>query len=356
MPLNCRPPAGLALAFAISFASAASTAAPLRAAPETVETVYVASVRAVDGPGSLATRNAGALHFSTVEVTLPGSHRPGGLSVEMTVEPSGSFAGKADFTRALVADTMAAHGTRQVVVLVHGFNTGFDESARRAGQIGADFDVPASMVLFAWPSGNRLDGYDKDLARAAEARDDLEDLLRTLARSDVSRIVVFAHSLGATLAMDTLARMRAEGAPEVFAKLGGVALMSPDMPIEDFKASMERLGSASNKVVAYLSQGDWALQLVADVTDQRPRLGSLTDPDELADIDMTVVDVSAIGSSDLTGHYAVGGQPGLIATINRMEKPDFIGFARLVAAGGLAGAVVKRHSPLIYISLPKLPQ
>ncbi len=351
MPLNCRPPAGLALAFAISFAIAVSTAAPLRAAPQTVETVYVASVRAVDGPGSLATLNAGALHFSTAEVTIPGSHRPGGLSVEMTVEPAVSFAGKAEFTQALVA-----HGTREVVVLVHGFNTGFDESVRRAGQIGADFDVPASMVLFSWPSGNRLDGYEKDLARAAEARDDLKDLLQTLARSGVSRIVMIAHSLGATLAMDTLAEMRTEGASQVFAKLGGVALMSPDMPIEDFRAAMKRLGNASDKVVAYLSKGDWALQLVADVTDKRPRLGSLADPEVLADIDMTVVDVSAVPGSDLTGHYAVGGQAGLVAAINRMEKPDFIGFARMVEAGGLAGANVERHSPLVYITLPKLTQ
>ena len=350
MTFDFRSPASLALALALSALAGVAAVA----AEPVVETVYVASARAVDGPGSQATRNSGALRYAEYAVTVPVSHQPGGLSAEFAVAPVAGFDGKAAFTGAVVGGAVEAHGTREAVVLVHGYNTGFDESVRRAGQLAADFDVPASMVLFAWPSGNRLDRYNVDMMRAADASANLEELLRTLADSGVSRIVLLAHSMGVILAVDTLAQMHEKGADRFFAKLGGVALMSPDMALDDFKDSMERLGSASGKVVAYVSKGDWALELVASVTDNRTRLGTLPDPRELAGIRMMAVDVSAVRASDLTGHYAVGGQPGLIAAVNRMDKPDFIGFAQMAAAGGLEGATVERHGKFTYVTLPQL--
>lgn len=354
MPALRNLPAGLAIVLVLLSLAAATApiAAPLRASQQPTETVFVASVRALDGPGSRATRNAGRLRFSQYAVTVPRSHHPGGVSAEFGVKAEAAFDGKAAFLRALLADARAAHGTREVTVLVHGFNTGFAASVRRAAQIAADFELPASMVLFAWPSGNRLDGYARDLERAAEARADLADLLRMLARSGVSRIVVVGYSLGAALAVDTLADLKAQDAAAVFGKLGGVALLSPDIPVDDFKRAMRRLGPASSKVVAYISRQDWALTLLADVTDQRLRLGSVLDAHELADIRMTLVDVSAAGASDFAGHYAVGGQPGIIAEINGMKKPDLIGFARLAAGGGIAGATVEQHGAVTHVILP----
>lgn len=330
----------------------AATAAPLwKRSPVATESVFVASARVQDQPGTQAARNNGALRFSRYTVTIPPSHRLGGLSSDFRIEPTTGYESKGSFIADLLQHTQAEHGTREVVVLVHGANSGFAGGVRRAAQMSTDLGSRATMILFSWPSANRLDGYLGDVERGAAATANLEELLDILGRSDVSRVVLVGHSFGVSLIMDTLAQMRSKGGGEVFAKLG-VALLSPDMAIEDFKVTAKQIGDLPAPIAVYFSSRDWALRLLADITDKRQRLGALTDPAEFADLNLILVDVAAAGTTDLVGHYAVAGQGRLVEVFNQLPDPDFIRFAQVLQRGVLSGTRVVRYGRTTHVVLP----
>ncbi len=319
-----------------------------------VESVFVASTRLVDGPGSLAIRTNGILHFDRYDITIPASHRVSGVSASFSVSEPTKIDTPGAFGRSVVASPVDGSTTREVMVYVPGYNTGFEESLIRAAQIGADLNVPANLVLFAWPSGNRLDRYAQDVQSAIDAETALADLLRTLARSRVSRIVLIGHSLGADLVMGALARLQASGSSVVFAKIGGIALLSPDIAVDHFRATMQQLHRDAPPVVVYLSKNDWALRLLSDITDKKVRLGSVIDPEELSDLRLSVVDVTQGGGVDLAGHFAVVTQPNVLAAINAQRHPDLIGFVNDLKRGVIAGASVTTHGRMTHILLQGL--
>lgn len=340
---------GLLMVTGIGVASPALAGQPL------VETVFVASARLVDGPGSLAVQNSGDLHLVSIDVSIPAAHRPGGVSADFKAIGSTPYPSVSAFANAAARQSRSQFGTREVLVYVHGYNTGYDESVIRAAQIAADLDLPSTMVLFSWPAANRLEAYGPDVDRSHEASRNLEMLLRGLGGSGVSRIVIMAHSLGADLATDTLARMSRNGAGTLRGKLGGLVLLSPDMSMEDFKPAMSSIERLGKPVVIYASKGDWALQMLTDITDQKLRLGSVTDPVMLAKWRLTLVDVSK-ASNDLIGHFPIATQPRLMTLINRLRKPDLIGLVTMLKQGEWPGTVVEQYGRATYIGLPKLPR
>jgi esterase/lipase superfamily enzyme len=340
---------GLLMVTGIGVASPALAGQPL------VETVFVASARLVDGPGSLAVQNSGDLHLVSIDVSIPAAHRPGGVSADFKAIGSTPYPSVSAFANAAARQSRSQFGTREVLVYVHGYNTGYDESVIRAAQIAADLDLPSTMVLFSWPAANRLDAYGPDVGRSHQASRNLEVLLRGLAGSGVSRIVIMAHSLGADLATDTLARMAKNGAGALRSKLGGLVLLSPDVSMDDFTPAMRRIEKLGKPVIIFASKGDWALQLLTEITDQELRLGSISDPAMLSDLPLTLVDVSK-ASTDLIGHFPIATQPKLIALINRLKKPDLVGLVSMLKRGEWPGTVVEQFGRATYIGLPKLPR
>lgn len=347
---------GLMSAFALlTLLTGLGASVPTLAGQARIETVFVASARLVDGPGSLATRNSGDLHLVSIDVAIPATHRPGGVSSDFKTTDTTSFPSVPSFANAAARQAANQFGTREILVYVHGYNTGYDESVIRAAQIAADLDLPSSMVLFSWPAGNRLDAYGPDVERSHQASRNLEVLLRGLASSNVSRIVIMAHSLGADLATDTLARMARNGAGTLRNKLGGLVLLSPDVSMQDFVPAMRRIETLGRPVIIYASKGDWALQLLTEITDQKLRLGSITDPSLLSNLKVTLVDVSK-ASTDLIGHFPIATQPRLMALINRLKKPDLIGLVSMLKQGEWPNTVVEQFGRATYIGLPRLPR
>lgn len=325
------------------------------AGPRT-ETVFVASTR--EGNGG----DPAGLSYAVYDVAVPPSHRPGdepNLPV-VRVDPASDFlmAGErgfksaSSFRNAVAAEAISVSASPpEVLVFVHGFNTTLQKSLARMAQIGNDFDLPSAQVLYNWPTERRILAYLNDTRRAAEARDGLIELLRSLAASRTERIVLVGYSMGAAIVVDALARMREERQTGPFAKLD-VVLLSPDMDLEQFRQRARGIGSLPRPLVVYGSHKDLPLQMVARfVADGRPRLGALPDPDLLSDIDMTYVDVADVAHTGY-GHFAVASAPALLAAINAMPKPDLVGFATR-AAGAIPGATVSRHGLMTYILLPK---
>lgn len=345
--------AGLAIA---AMMMAWGLAGPAVAGPRPVptETIYVASTRLFDGPGSRATQSDGRLHFDAYSVGIPHEHRPGGISPDFAINHDHTFGDRATAFARAVLKAARSRGTSDVVVMVPGYNTGFAEALIRMGQIEADFDFSAPMVMFAWHSANRLDAYDADVVRAGEATAQLEVLLRALTAAGASRIVLVGHSLGAKLAVDGLVRLKANGRDAVLQRLGGVVLLSPDMATDDFTAAMKRLGGTARKVTLFASHSDVALHLLRVVSDGRERVGAVEDPALLKAVPVTLIDVTAAGGLGLAGHFAAMTQPSVISAINAMKRPDLALFAEQARKGGVPGAEVTRFGNMTFVALPKM--
>lgn len=329
---------------------------PARAAlpPPHTETIYVASTR-----GDTST-SAAPLSFASYDISVPPGHRPGDEPRD-AIDPANSFvevgerrfASANAFARELADDARAAgNGSAEVVVFVHGFNTTFSESLARMAQLSNDFDLPAAPVLYAWPSDDRIGAYDADTERAIAARTGLRSLIGRLVASGTRRIVLVGYSMGAATVLHALGEMRAAGEARAFAGID-VVLLSPDLDIDEFRRLAGAIGKLPNQLVVFGSRDDLPLRMISALAHGgHPRLGALPDPELLADVSLTYVDVARVRQTGY-GHIAVGDTPALIAAINAMRRPDLSGFATLRAAA-IPGANTTRHGRMTYIMLPKM--
>src|SRR5258707_10127687 len=101
---------------------------------------------------------------------------------------------------------------------------------------------------------------DKQSARYS--RDYLMALLTMLSSSsEVSDIVVVAHSMGAMLTVDALRQLRTEGKDRVIARLGRVVLAAPDINAKTFRAQVQAIGPLKPPLLVLDSKDDGALRL-----------------------------------------------------------------------------------------------
>lgn len=330
-----------------------------------VQPIVVASARKLEPDGSYGSGRSAELSYAAYEIRIPPSRRPGMVarssigkpnpSTEFSIVREEQLDGARSFQRAVVTQAAERYnGPAEVFVYVHGFNTSFEDSLFQLAQVGNDLEIPATKVLFAWPSEDELFAYIHDLDSVAFARDALERALEQLANSGVKRIVLVGYSMGAALVVETLRQMKLSGSPRFFGKLGGVVLLSPDMDVELFRVEAARMGTLPRPFVIYGSRDDTALNIFANLlTKDKPRLGALPDPRLLEGLDLTYIDVRNVSRTPQIGHLVVATSPSMIAAINDMPKADLVLYAQSAKAGKIPGASVERFGSMTSVVLPK---
>lgn len=337
---------------------------PEGAAPAMERTVFFATSRGLDDL-PFGTQRAKGLVFGRADVSIPPIHQPGQIEWPRgTPDPakhfllSGTEAYKdgRGLQRALNQKLAGkAARNRDVAVFVHGFNTRFGDGIYRVAQMGNDLDLPGVMVTYSWPSaGNPLNyAYDRDSALFARAG--LRALLQELAKSDANEIILVAHSLGSLVTMETLLALRQTGQDDVFNRVGGVVLMSPDLDLDVFKSQADEIGTLPDPFVIFSSRKDRALRLVERLTGQDNRLGRLKDVAEIAPYDITYIDVTAFSEGG-ANHFPTAKSPALIRLLSRV--PDLE--AALSGDGGrtgiLPGTVLTVQNATTLILSPVIPQ
>ena len=270
----------------------------------------------------------GSAHFSLATIGVPPAHQPGSLEMASFGAPNR----RSDFAvvgrRSLDAETfrneVATHlsgrigSNRDVLVFVHGFNTGLDEARFRLAQIVTDGDFNGVPVLFTWPSKGSLFGYGSDREAATASRDALEHLLLDLAAlPDVGKVHVLAHSMGAWLAMEALREVAIGGHADLDGHLGDIILAAPDIDQGVFRQQVERLGPGAH-ISVFAATNDRALGLSGFLA-ERPRLGAIdsTSPDGRAALEglgVHVIDLTR-NSVGLIGHATYASVPEVIRGI-----------------------------------------
>lgn len=311
----------------------------------TLSTVYVGTTRTFEPGGVFGSQRSEELRFARYDVAIPpdrdigeiryGKPRKPNVTTDfVTTNPvlySSDRTFRADLRQAL------NQSGREAVIFVHGFNNTFTEGLYRIAQLHHDLEVPGVAVHYSWPSAAEPLGYVYDRDSVMFARRGLENLIRETVAAGATRIVLVAHSMGGFLTMEALRDIAlADG--RVMPQIAGVALMSPDIDVQVFRAQARDIGTLPQPFVIFGSDRDRVLRLSALITGQRGRLGSLESINDVADLEVTYVDVAAFSTGD--GHFVTGTSPALIRILGRISEVDQAFGADAAGRAGLLPGVI----------------
>ena len=311
------------------------TAAPIVPAALDVgtnRTVFIGTTRAINGAGEFGIGRNPRLTLLQSQVSIPPGRDIGTVSDgfdnpkperDFVIATLDTFADRTTFARALSREIdRSSEGRREVTVFVHGFNNSFSDAAFRMAQLGHDLEVPGALVSYAWPSRANPLGYEYDRDSALFARDGLAELLQTVAAAGDPDIILVAHSMGSYLVMETLRQLEIADPGWAGRSLRGVVLMSPDLNVDLFRSQLAQLQTVPDPFVVIVSRKDIILHLSARLRGERSQLGNINDVDDIGDLPVTVVDVSAFTDRRSGNHFVAAGSPALIQILRRSADID----------------------------------
>jgi esterase/lipase superfamily enzyme len=288
---------------------------------------FVCSTRQDGRAGADQMRQDGP-KYSLQILSVPPDHRPGQIERPAfgAPDPQHHFmlASERDMSEAEFRNELATNisgrigSNRDVLLYVHGFNTGLDAARFRLAQIVTDGRFGGIPVLFTWPASNNLFDYEAAHESATASRDALANLLKDLSEvPDIGRIHILAHSMGTWLTMEALRERAIAGSPTLNGKLGLVMLAAPDIDLSVFRSQLAELDVSHISVL--VSADDRALSLSRTLAGDRPRVGALdprkpADRAALARLGVKIYDLS--GKSDgLIDHDAYADVPDVVRSI-----------------------------------------
>jgi esterase/lipase superfamily enzyme len=275
------------------------------------------------------------LHFGKRIVRIPSSHRPGELGSplwrrlvtrvddRLTVEPARVMSETAfqDEIRTFLARLDPAD--RNVLVFIHGFNTSFDDAARRAAQLGFDLQVPGITALFSWPSRGSPGAYLTDES-SMEASEGLlaEFLVKAAALADRGRVHIIAHSMGNRGLLRAMHRATAQAALRAGTRFGQIFLAAPDVDVHLFRQLATVYPQVSDRTTLYVADADKAFSALAWVT-EGGRVGGAPPVMVMPGIDTVRVRGSSLFR---LGHSYVAEEPEVLRDIRALlywkEPPE----------------------------------
>jgi esterase/lipase superfamily enzyme len=304
----------------------AITYAPEAANVGRVTPVFIGTTRVLEG-GTFGPDRAEKMRFARYDIAIPPLRKTGEINwPSRLAKPNPKrhflttkevlFPDEAGFRADLRRD-LAKHGN-EAVIFVHGYNNNFSEGLYRVAQFSHDLDLPGSVVHYAWPSAARPLGYVYDRDSALFARDGLEKLIDEVAAAGAQSILLVAHSMGSSLAMEAMRQTAIRGDQGAMNRLAGVILISPDIDVDVFRSQAKAIGNLPQPFLIFGSDRDKLLALSARLTGQSERLGSLSDVSRVADLNVTFLDISGFSSG--AGHFTLGDSPALIKLIDSIGQ------------------------------------
>lgn len=300
-------------------------------APEAAETgavipIMLATTRNAHG------RRSEVLRFGRYDISVPPDREAGEIRYPRAGQPPDprrdflttaqvSYPDPPAFSAAL---RQALHdrprGTGDIVIFVHGYNVNFAEGLYRAAQMAHDLGIPATTLHFSWPSLAEPLAYAADRESIMMSRDALVQTLQLATRAGAERVILVGHSMGSALVMEALRQLALSGDRATLDDLGGVVLLSPDLDVDLFRAQARAIGKLPQPMLIFTSKQDRALRLSARLTADPVRLGTLSDPARLADLEVTLVEIGAFDVG--LGHFNAATSPALLQILARIADLD----------------------------------
>ncbi len=286
--------------------------APLPSVAVTPVNVIVATNR----PDLNTTDRDIALRFSELTIGVPDLRATGDVP---SVGP-GAFRlldQRSLATTSELARTLGATQGYPLVIWVHGFNNTPAEAVFRQAQMAHDAGLRGPQISFVWPSAASPGGYLYDRDSALQARPSLEQLFELIPTLWSGETVVVAHSLGCSLVMETLARMRLKGQPT---RLEGLVLMQPDIAPDVFDALVRDITPLPESATLVIAQDDPALRISALFSGSNERVGMTGDPADYRAMGFQVIDLTNQQDA-LIPHLAALTSPTVLDRIRQIANP-----------------------------------
>ncbi len=138
--------------------------------------------------------------------------------------------------------------------------------------------------------------------------------------------------------MEVLRQVAIRSKPQVHQLVDGVVLISPDIDIDLFRQQAGRIGRLPQPFVVFTSRRDRALAVSSRLSGVRNRLGNLTDVSQVADLDVTLLNISNF--SEGLGHFTIGSSPALIRLLRGIEALDNAFRADAAGRNGILPATI----------------
>jgi esterase/lipase superfamily enzyme len=188
-----------------------------------------------------------------------------------------------------------ATSARDVLIYVHGFDQTFEAAALDAVRLSDAIRFRGETMVFAWPSRAKLLDYAYDRESAMWSRDALQQVVEALMASpNVGRIHIAAHSIGTMVTMEALRQLYASHGDASAGRIGAVVLASPDVDMDVFASSVERIGALAPNILVITATNDRALALSRWIAGGITRVGA-AEKARLTKLGLRVVDASQEG-------------------------------------------------------------
>ncbi len=185
-------------------------------------------------------------------------------------------------------------GRRDVLIYVHGFNQTFETAAQDAARLSDGVQFRGETMLFSWPSKASLTDYNYDRESAMWSRDAFEGMLdQLIADPNVGRINIVAHSMGTMLTVEVLRQLYDRRGRAVADNLGAVVLAAPDIDIDVFSSSINRIGPLTGKITVLVAATDRALDIMRRMSGGVTRVGA-AEAKRLQALGLKVIDASQV--------------------------------------------------------------
>ncbi|MCF6232981.1 MAG: alpha/beta hydrolase [Rhodobacteraceae bacterium] len=211
---------------------------------------------------------------------------------------------------------------REILFFLHGYNNTVSDSLLRIAQFSEDTGFSGIPVLFSWASAARVSRYIYDLNSALIARPRLLEAAAILRRTDAKSYNLFAHSMGALLAMEAMVQAELAGKYNKNSSLlDNVMLAAPDIDIDLFRTQIGIFPKHKRNIFVFVSHDDRVLGFSRRISGGVERAGSANDA-ELAAMGVTVIDLSEVGNSTSGAHSKFAGSPEVVQLIGKSLKQN----------------------------------
>ncbi len=307
----------------------AAPASAVDGAGVTKRDIFVMTTRAAsDDPKLMFSGERGAgLKLARVTVTIPPNHQTGKIErpKKGTPDPRKEFAivdpvlfsDGAELTADLSKELRARPKERQNVLLfVHGYNTTMTAAIMRTAQIANDMDFDGIPVVFSWASRGKTLNYVYDMNSALAARDRLMEGAVLIADAKPQDVDIMAHSMGNLLTVEAIRQANIRGGYNRRGLVSNIILASPDIDVDLFKTQLAGIPKEQRNFFVMISSNDRALSVSKRLAGGINRVGN-ADAEALAELGVTVVDLSKIDDNTSLHHTKFADSPEVVQLIDR---------------------------------------
>jgi esterase/lipase superfamily enzyme len=201
--------------------------------------------------------------------------------------------------------------SRDVFIFVHGYNTTFEDAARRTAQLAYDMDFDGTPIMYSWPSQGSLSAYATDEGVVDISVVRLAEFIDTVIASlDVQHIHLIAHSMGNRVLIGAMQRLLLARTPAQRQRLfGEIVFTAPDVDRDYFVETTESMRGSAERLTLYASDTDYALRL-SQIFHGAPRAGA-AGSSIVRLLGLDTIDMSAV-PADVFGHSYFAANGGAV--------------------------------------------